>query len=533
MSYFNEKFSKKTYLIEFYSGETLVGAYGFSLPPQSEDFTFPQRIGETKTFGGSVFEDYGNDTNKIVLAGTTANNQVRIVNKGKFGQDYVNGEDEIFNLQKTIETYGKIENLDKKKVVLYDLSSKKHKYWYVVVNELNIKRSKDKPLSYDYTLTCTAYNNKKDRPKPAWYTEIVNSIEEMKEKLSTLQGWLSEYQEVIENIRDVRELLNLFESALLSYVNVISGFLDVTTEFIEESSGLATDIINSPGRILYNAESTLLTSAEDLNSSIVKVVDDIVNFEEKTIYPEIIERAQASATEIKESWIKISDDLKTESDKTVTELKRNSTQNRFAVNPGNSETDDELIQVYGFITSTVKDSDTWDSLALKYYGDASKSTLLAMYNIFNGSSLETGQIIKIPILEQSQAKNIQNEIFAPADLVDNYGIDIKIVDGKLTTVNGDLDIAKGIENLNQAISNRLSTEINSRIRVNTYGIKSTIGGIQEASSYIVSSIELTLLADPRVKSVDAIVFTGEGDNIYVNINYTDINGDKQYFGGSI
>ena len=52
-------------MLEFLEGDDLKECFTFSVPPESEELQFPQRVTETKTFGGSVFDDYGNDSYRI------------------------------------------------------------------------------------------------------------------------------------------------------------------------------------------------------------------------------------------------------------------------------------------------------------------------------------------------------------------------------------------------------------------------------------------------------------------------------------
>jgi hypothetical protein len=66
--------------------------------------------------------------------------------------------------------------------------------------------------------------------------------------------------------------------------------------------------------------------------------------------------------------------------------------------------------------------------------------------------------------------------------------------------------------------------VNKRIRLNVYGIRNNISDPTAGVAYILSSIDLTVRSDPRVKSVDNIGFTGQGDNLNVSVYYTDING---------
>ena len=65
----NANYWKKAYLLEFRKNEEVTDAFTFSVPPESEEFLFPQRKNETKTFGGAVVADYGNDLVQVNLSG--------------------------------------------------------------------------------------------------------------------------------------------------------------------------------------------------------------------------------------------------------------------------------------------------------------------------------------------------------------------------------------------------------------------------------------------------------------------------------
>ena len=171
---------KKAYMLEFMGRRIDTGGFSlnwnsdseiftFALPPESEDFDYSQRVTETKTFGGAVFDDYGNDTIRIVLSGSTVNNEKKLIYKGtKTIPGYLTGEQEIFKLRDLIEKYGEIENLDKKEVYLYDLSKMNlvqiatgnpvsGSWWRVQIKSLKIKRAKEKPFTYNYVLEMIGY----------------------------------------------------------------------------------------------------------------------------------------------------------------------------------------------------------------------------------------------------------------------------------------------------------------------------------------------------------------------------------------
>jgi len=535
MSYFNQRFLRKTYYLEFGTRNTVEAAFGFSIPPQNEDFSFPQRVSETKTFGGSVFEDYGNDTVKITLSGTTANEEFRVLYKGRFGIEIVKGEDEIFGLQKIIKEYGKVDKLKDKKITLYCLNSKNHKYWNVVINDLQIKRSKDKPLAYDYTLTCTGYDQEKKLTKwQALADAVKTATGYISSGIAALEGGLAFYRSGLDYIAQIRQSITEIENSITEYSDLIAGYITTTSDYINESLLLVNAVLESPARLVTNIESSIFSSVVTLNQTVADLVTYIEEFPPKEIYQEIVEIYQASTDEIKEAWIQQADDIYSQSCSLVSEVKKNSNQNGIAQIPGNDSTDDTTMQVYGFTTKQVSDSDTWDSLALEYYNDASYSPMLALYNSDKGIELKTGNTIRIPIINQTEASNTNNLIYAEPDKLDNYGIDYGLdSDGNFTDNQGDFGTIGGTTNLSQAINNRLSSEINSRVRVSVYGIKTTIGSVEEAGTYVIASIEDTLMNDPRVKTVDSITFKGEGDDMNISVYYTDINGDKNFYGGKV
>lgn len=414
-----------------------------------------------------------------------------------------------------------------------------HKYWSVVINDLSIKRSKDNPLAYNFTLTCTSYedNIKKLKSIPDFVTKINELCQMLRKPLGTLESWLSSYREAIDILATIEDCLNNLESAINSYSDIASGFLLTTADYVQDAELLVDGIqdrLEYPGRVILNSELTLFTSAIELNNAVNELNTYFINFDENLIYQELIERADTTAKEIKEAWLVYSDDMKTVSEQTLTTIKRSSNQNGIAAIPGNSKTSDTVIPIYGYSTKIVKDSDTWDALSLECYGTTEYTEMLAVYNLTSGITLEAGNKIKIPIVNQEKASNLNNLIYAEPSKLDNYGIDIKVDEnGDFAIDKNDFITVDGMNNLSQAINFRLSSTINSRIRLNVYGIKSTIGGIAEASSYVISSIEQTLLEDPRIQSVDTIEFQGEGDNLLVHVIYTDINGEQQNYGGRI
>jgi len=200
-----------------------------------------------------------------------------------------------------------------------------------------------------------------------------------------------------------------------------------------------------------------------------------------------------------------------------------------------SDGNDATAKVYDYRLYTWKTGDTFDGLAYRLLGDADLGTLLAYYNkIAYEDSIETGTKIKIPVLSEN-ASSTENRIYAEPEKQDAYGRDILIDDTGDFAVSDDGDIAlcSGKENLSQSIALRLATASTKRIRGSVYGIRSTIGESAAVESYLVSSIEQTLKAEPRIASVDEISMAGEKDCLHIKIVYTDINGEKGEYSGEI
>lgn len=170
---------------------------------------------------------------------------------------------------------------------------------------------------------------------------------------------------------------------------------------------------------------------------------------------------------------------------------------------------------------------TLDKIADKLMGNPDYASLIAYYNnIQNEHEIQAGTIIKIPILTPDES-NLNNRIYAIPGDTDNYGRDIALDDeGNFSAKCGDFAVTKSVENLNQAVSMRLTTAAEKRIRLNAYGIKSQIGE-DAVKNYLLSTVEQTVLADPRITEINEITVTSEGDKIYISVDYTDINGNKQ------
>lgn len=199
-----------------------------------------------------------------------------------------------------------------------------------------------------------------------------------------------------------------------------------------------------------------------------------------------------------------------------------------------SDGNDAVADVYGFNFHTWKSADTFDRLAADLLGDANLGTLIAYFNgIDVESEIAVGTKIKIPIL--TETSNIQgNRIYAMPEKQENYGIDIALNDnGEFDTKDGDFASVKGQDNLSQALMLRLTTASEKRIRLTSYGIRAAVGDTMAMRSYLLSSIEQTVKADPRIKDIEEISFKGNKSALELEITFTDINGNDGIYTGEI
>lgn len=228
---------RKAYMLEFLDGDTLVECFTFSVPPESEEFDFPQRVTETKTFGGSVFDDYGNDSYRITLSGTTVNEEKKLIYKGKTGAPmYLSGTKEIFELQKIIKNWadGKVSDRmffkkpenklsNNRKVYLYDLSKMSilqlatgvasRNYWRVFIKDLKIKRDKSKPKTYNYTLEMVAVEDT-EQGKNGFFSEgVSNAIGAIQETMNAVNSVMELTEANIAAAAEVADYCNKVKNA--------------------------------------------------------------------------------------------------------------------------------------------------------------------------------------------------------------------------------------------------------------------------------------------------------------------------------
>ena len=265
-------------MLEFLDGTDVKEVFTFSVPPESEEFVFSQRITETKTFGGSVFDDYGNDTYKITLSGSTINEDKKLIYRG-FGNQplYLTGTKEIFTLQKIIQNWAdgnrkETGTVSKRKIYLYDLSKMSvlqiasgtatRNYWRVLIKDLKIKRDKSKPKTYNYTLDMIGVEEKKER-KTGNDADFLDSLAG---SVDDIQGAMDKVASVMDLVEASTAALNQMASALShaqkSYEKMKNRNNVAVAVVLGIGSGLDTvsRIMGGDSNSFYNATKNVLSA---------------------------------------------------------------------------------------------------------------------------------------------------------------------------------------------------------------------------------------------------------------------------------
>lgn len=275
---------RKSYMLEFLENGTVKECFTFAIPPESEDFQFAQRLTETKTFAGSIFEDYGNDTYKIVLSGSTVNEDKKLIYRGGTQLPlYLTGTEEIFTLQETIRDWNDWSASmagRERKVYLYDLSkmnalqiaagTASRNWWRVFIRDLRIKRDKSNPIAYKYTLEMAA----------------------VEEKDQTASGILSSYSKTIDSITETAEAIegaySVIEGAAQALNEAMTCASELKTAFqttqnrdvMESVFSVATSLAGATQRILGSGSAS---SVYNLAQNLVSATSIVTNiFDENT-----------------------------------------------------------------------------------------------------------------------------------------------------------------------------------------------------------------------------------------------------------
>lgn len=552
----NADFWYKSYLLEFKKNGVLTDAFTFSVPPKNEEFIFPQRKNETKTFGGAVVADYGNDMVQINLSGNTINQELKLIFKSGLGMAFMTGSEEVFYLRDLLKKYGRTSEIQNKEVYLYSLNGSRvkntrnnPKWWKVYIGELSISRNERAPFTYNYKLSCSGVPDVVNKTKWDFIKQAsdwIDTVTQYATIASNFANMLLEFSvsaldELNSLIDSANKAIDAVNSAIGSYSNMINSGIILGTESIVETVSLGDKVIFSAMRYYPYEGAQVWNSVKNMAETFKNIYDYTTNIDEsyfsKSAWQSIREfyEGDVDDVDIVDSFITLSDKGLSAANKVRSVVSKNLNDRDYTVEPGNSDNDDKIIPTYGYKSVVISDAmSNWDQLANKYYGNASQGSLIANYNHLPiDTPLKAGMRLQIPNLNM-QDSSFDNEVYNTPDVKDNYGKDIFIEDGDFAVNNNDLAVIGGYENLEQALLNRYTTVLGARIRDEVYGIQSTIGDAARASTALIqASITQTTMEDPRVSSVENVDFTGQGDLLKVEVTYIDKNGSKKTMGGQI
>jgi len=550
----NTQLYKKAYMIEFYGTdkETPDDVFTFSLPPESEELGYTQRKTETKTFGGLHVDEYGMDAVKITLSGSTVNQTLKMVYRGGSCSPWLSGEEEIYYLRDLIKKYRSPDNLQKDakgKIIIFDLSkllgannagNQIKNYWQAFPGDFKIRRSNDRPFTYKYSFEFTGVSlengeiNGHGRP-PELDKGKLGQIQKMMNDLAALVNRFDRWvNNVLDKINQVSALIDLLGAVLTCVPDMLASVADIAVKGVSSILSLPRAIqlkVLNIGLKLQSSMNGLVKSMADL----VTNCRDVLTNEEYWDAQEVLDQYAMNRDEFKDSIAIMLDQAENAANELAAAAKSSDIPDVAAGNPDPITGALRIVLSYGFTAVTLKSTDSLESLAAEYMGDPDKAIDIATFNgVASLSDLKPGSIIRIPITRRTK-KSANNRVFARREDRDNYGRDIMLGDdGYIAASNsGDYALASGARNLSQAVLLRLKESVKKRIRINAYGIRTSIGDPAAGRAYILSSIELTVSSDPRVSSVDRIRFKGEGDYMDVQVDYSDINNARGNAGGRV
>lgn len=253
-------------MLEFVSSGGTYDVFTFAVPPESEELVFPQRISEVKTFGGSVFDLYGNDTIPITIQGSTINEDEKVIYRGLTRAPmYMTGTQEIFHLQEVIHSWSGDPYLKNKKIYLYSLSrmsvaeigirarGNPVNCLPVHIKSLKIVRNKSNPHAYRYTLDLIAYRDE------TLATSLSAGISSGISKIAQAAGVISKAVKVARATGDMMGRLNSFViKAKDAYDRIKERGLAATATDIMLSAASGADTVT---RILTGDSGTFYRAA--------------------------------------------------------------------------------------------------------------------------------------------------------------------------------------------------------------------------------------------------------------------------------
>ena len=536
------------------SAKIVEESFILSIPPETIEIEEPQRVKQTKTYGGVFIDDFGPDTLKITISGHTGGSNVVKTLINNATREF-NGKMTFYQFRNSIMRY-KSERSDYEnyEMRLYDLSASDLVAWrkapirgseiipvhdegYVVIlKKFKMRRSKERPLFYNYTIELEGI-----RVLGTYAGGVISPIT------------IPSPQSLIINIQKGLRSLDVFFTKIEATKNKIDSAFDL---FDDTSTKIVAFFDRTMDIVVYPLDLT-----KRLLSSIKKVFDNVQAMEDTMLATEgITKKSYLQIVEITKEIMsgavalvtfgktpeasgnvvikEITEATKVESlEKRYEDLTDVESQISDYYMPVDV-TEKESMIVYGYIIVIPDSTTTLESLAMEHFGNADFLTLIAALNNFQGDEdIVIGEPIKIPVLIQGGAPS-ENYIFSDV-INDIYGTDMRLdANGNIiVSASGDFAILEGPSNLIQALNLRLNEALGARLRLSVYGIRNAVGGAMSDNApipYIITNIKDTIMQDPRVKGVSNMRIRGRGDVLDISFNTETIKvGEIVPFVGSV
>jgi len=552
----NRRLFLKAYLIEFYASSESApdDVFTFSLPPESEEIKYGQRKTETKTFGGLHVDEYGMDAASITLSGSTVNQSLKMIFGGTKPDKWLSGEEEMYYFRDLLQRYRSIDSLQKPargKIMVYDLSkyatgsesggsgayNRIESYWRAFPGELKISRSKERPFAYKYTWEFTGvcmrdareFRSRAEPPPPdlVRLDVIDRRMDALLAAKDLADGAAARANEVNQEIAKVSELLRTLGNVTAYCAGVATGIVvsagEAGASVIDGAARAVSGAAAVAGLPLALAEAALsigvnLQNATGrLHAAIMEFVGALRSSMDGSSYAEAWDRAEMAIFSMESA-----------ANELVAAAKSSAV-------PEAGAGANRVTLSYGHASVALKSSDTFESLAAEHLGDPERAIDIAAFNgAASVDDLPVGAAVKIPTSGRSASLS-DNRVYARRGDRDNYGRDILLDENGMiaATASGDYALVGGPRNLAQAVLLRLRESAARRLRLVAYGLRSGVADPTAGTAYVLASIDLTVLGDPRVRSVDAMRFAGKGDFLNVEVEYSDVNGSDGAAAGRV
>ncbi len=490
------------------------------IPPDRETRTFPQRITIDKTIGGEAVYNFGTDIAPIEIQGNTGSpSRVYVVDatsaKGPGGSARsgreLNGS-QIYDfmrleLAQWARKAGINDDIRKgsgSKVILRDFYNKEK--YEAVMEEIVFERDKANPLWYNYRIRFTSLRDVseiQDFGRVGFsfrFREQNTSLQETKKNLRGLGNNARKFMsKLVQPFKNFLADVDRFFQDFAFFVNTIPAGVNLTKEQVDNAlrttDGLLANVSNiideyksivtDPGDDFYFELTNIKFSLQKIKSSVRKtpitenviVVDPVQNLNDRA--------GNLSAP------TRILEDTDIGPVKTVAQ-----------------NLDESVLY-------EVKESDTLESIALKFYSDIDRWQDIAQINDVGTLDLEPGQILVIP---GAGSKSVPNVISISKE--DRFGTDLRVENGKfVASSTGDSGTVKGFDNLKQAVRNRTKTKKGTHPKRPDYGFGNLVIGfpMQIVSQIADTEAEEEYEKDDRIISAETNIFSIDGDKFEADI----------------